>query len=179
MRSEALTYNERYTQTLQLLLTHRLTGWQPDLLGFQWLIPELTLSASSSIAASYSPDSRRLAGIWRDGGIDGNSDGGWTLFQPGANVNFGNITRTWQDIEETSDQVSLDLSLPFEIDRKRSGVVSAGLFADRTDRTFDNFALSNTGDLGFDNGLDPSDINYEQASQILNGGVRRLILRLF
>ena len=84
-------------------------------------------------------------------------------------MNFGNLTRTWEDIEETSDQLSLDLSLPFEVDRKRSGAVSAGLFADRTDRTFDNFALSNTGDLGFDNGLDPSDINYEQASQILNG----------
>ena len=169
VRSEALTYNERYTQTLQLLVTHRLTGWQPNLPGVQWLTPELTFSASSSIASSYTPDSRRLAGIWRDGGTDGNSNGGWTLFQPGANVNFGNLTRTWEDIEETSDQLSLDLSLPFEVDRKRSGAVSAGLFADRTDRTFDNFALSNTGDLGFDNGLDPSDINYEQASQILNG----------
>ena len=169
VRSEALTYNERYTQTLQLLVTHRLTGWQPNLPGAQWLTPELTFSASSSIASSYTPDSRRLAGIWREGGTDGNSNGGWTLFQPGANVNFGNLTRTWEDIEETSDQLSLDLSLPFEVDRKRSGAVSAGLFADRTDRTFDNFALSNTGDLGFDNGLDPSDINYEQASQILNG----------
>ena len=47
VRSEALTYNERYTQTLQLLVTHRLTGWQPNLPGVQWLTPELTLSASS------------------------------------------------------------------------------------------------------------------------------------
>ena len=33
VRSEALTYTERYTQTLQLLVTHRLTGWQPNLPG--------------------------------------------------------------------------------------------------------------------------------------------------
>src|SRR6185295_6202282 len=70
----------------------------------------------------------------------------WEPYKPAENINIGNFQRIWKSIDETSDQVSVDLKLPFEQWSGDQGYFKVGVFHDDVDRHFNQDTFSNAGD---------------------------------
>jgi outer membrane receptor protein involved in Fe transport len=153
LRNETLEYTERTTQTLQLHGRHTLADldWGIDTL-FTLLSPELDWTLSTSSARLYQPDKRQFGSFW----LAESYYAGFPPWVPpstepavhgelaGTNVNLGNFQRIWKDINEDSDQYSLNLKLPFEQWSGDEGYLKFGLFHDKVSRTYEQDSFSNS-----------------------------------
>ncbi len=147
LRLETLAYSERTMDSVQLAGRHRLD------LGGDSLPPELDWVVSRSEAASSEPDKRQFGSLW----VPGRTVGPFVIpaahrpFKPSANFTLGNLQRIWKDIEEDSEQYSVNLRLPFRQWDDHPGHLKFGVFEDRVHRTFDQDTFSNFNDnSGFD-----------------------------
>lgn len=144
LRLETLEYTERTTGTLQLNGRHTLPGG--SFAGFD--APKLEWTVSHSTANSDQPDKRQFGSLWTPGRQVGpfTIPAAYQPYKPAANFTVGNLQRIYKSIEETSDQYSIDLELPFEQWSGDKGYLKFGLFRDRVKRDFDQDTFSNFSD---------------------------------
>jgi len=144
LRLETLDYTERTTETLQLNGRHRLAAGSFEAA----MAPELDWTVARSSADSVQPDKRQFGSLWTPE-IDLGTlffPAVYTPFKPSANFTLGNVQRIFKKIEEQSEQLSLNLEIPFALRADEPGYVKVGLFRDRVDRTFDQDTFSNFND---------------------------------
>lgn len=158
LRLETLDYLERTTDTLQLHGTHKLPFDDPgsdDLINFR--APEIDWTASMSSAALDEPDKRQFGSLWYPASFNPGIPGvippfttppTYYPYKPGANFNLGNLQRIWKTVDEDSQQLSLNLKLPFQQWSGDDGYFKFGVFDDSVDRKFDQDTFSNFGDAG-------------------------------
>lgn len=148
LRLETLQYTERTANSLILNGEHTLpiTSTRVGAFEFTDLVVDWTLSTSE--ASVYQPDKRIFGGTWRpelDLGGGFVIPAGWTPYKPAANFTIGNSQRIWKEIDERSDQLSLNLKAPFEQWNEQTGYLKFGVFSDRVDRRFDQDTFANFG----------------------------------
>ena len=141
LRTETLEYTERTTDTLQLAGRHTLPSDGFDVGSFHFDAPEVDWVAARSTATEVQPDKRQFGSKFLPG-----DPGSWQGLKPAANINLGNLQRTWKEIEEQSDQYSVNLKLPFEQWGGEPGYLEFGVFDDEVARTFGQDTFSNFGD---------------------------------
>jgi outer membrane receptor protein involved in Fe transport len=150
LRTETLAYIERTADTLQWHGNHKLPigdGAVGELLTFA--APELDWTLSLNSARYYEPDKRQFGSLWKPRVPfpppfeQFSIPAAHSPFKPDVNFTLGNLQRTWRDIEEDSQQYSIDLTLPFEKGSDGSGSVKLGIFGDKVERTFDQDTFSN------------------------------------
>jgi outer membrane receptor protein involved in Fe transport len=158
LRLETLEYTERTADTLQLDGRHDLPFFRERTDGpWQLARPKLDWTLSHNTADLWQPDKRQFGALW----LPSSSNPGfpptvppfttpetWLPFLPDANFNLGNFQRIWKRIDETSNQVSVNLELPFTQWSGEKGYLKTGVFADRLDRDFDQDTYSNFDDQG-------------------------------
>ncbi len=149
IRTETLEYTERTASTVQLHGTHRLGA--PDLFTgslSNFRQPEFDWTLSHSTARVNQPDKRQFGSVWTPSQVVGQFiiPAQHIPFKPAENNALGNLQRIFKDTKETSNQYSLNLSLPFERDSGPKGYVKVGAFGDDVKRTFDQDTFSNFND---------------------------------
>ena len=160
LRLETLEYTERSTASLQIRGDHRFEFASFDLgNAFKFKAPELDWTLAFSSAELDQPDKRQFGAAWFPGrepfpGLVIAAQ--HRSFKPAANFNLGNLQRIYKTIEEESDQISVNLRLPFEQWSGLDGYLKFGLFRDKVDRSFDQDSFSNFGDASaaFDGDFD-------------------------
>ncbi|QDU66087.1 catecholate siderophore receptor CirA [Planctomycetes bacterium Pla86] len=158
LRSQTLTYTERWTGSLQLSGQHSLGRDElGEAAGASFGPPELEWSAALSSANLNQPDSRQFGTLWKPAsfkpGIPGiipdiTTDPVYAPFKPGANINFGNLQRVFRRIEENSEQLALELRFPFERGQGMDGFIEFGAYDDSVERKYDQDTFTNPGDSG-------------------------------
>ncbi|MCC7011774.1 MAG: TonB-dependent receptor [Planctomycetes bacterium] len=158
LRLETLEYTERTTGTLQLSGEHELPG-EGALVGAGATLatPQLAWTVARSDAGSYQPDKRQFGALWHAPSFNPGippfvppftTPATWFPYKPAANFNLGNFQRIWKDIDESSEQIAIDLKLPFSLDGGGEGYLKLGMFDDSVRRSFDQDTFSNFGDAG-------------------------------
>lgn len=144
LRLETLEYTERSTTTFQLSGRHTLPFRGLRVIG----APVFDWTASRSAADLLQPDKRQFGTLWQPGRLVGPVFIPPTHrgYKPAANFTLGNLQRIWKEIEEKSEQYTLNLELPFGRWADDRGYFKVGWFDDRVDRTFDQDTFSNFGD---------------------------------
>lgn len=154
---QTLEYTERTTETLQLSGRHTLF---PDFdlrLGNLLIMgpPELDWTYAISSSTLYQPDKRYYSTTWRptylieNGQIVRDEDGQpivtgiHTQDKPKDVFGLGNFYRIWKDIEEDSDQFSVNLKLPFEQWSGDEGYFKSGFFHDQVNREYRQESFNN------------------------------------
>ena len=155
LRNQSLVYTERTTETLQFSGKHTLDFF-PDF-GitdfFTLQSPELDWTIANSTATLYQPDKRFISNAWNifpeeipwtilgwDEGIYTQNDFG------GGQGTTGNLYRKWKNVEEESNQYSLNFKFPFEQWSGDEGYVKIGFFNDDVERTYDEESFANFSD---------------------------------
>ncbi len=140
-RLETLQYTETDTQSVIVNGSHKLGDEDGDFLK----IPELDWTLSQSTASYSQPNKTQFASVWLPPSdfIDPSLPGIWIPYQPAENINLGWAQHIWQDIEEKSSQLSLNLKVPFAFDDEREGFIKTGFFGDWVSRTFTQDTFSN------------------------------------
>jgi outer membrane receptor protein involved in Fe transport len=157
IRTETLQYTERTTSTLQFKGKHTLPL---DDFGFENFLmfkkPIIDWTVASSSADLLEPDKRQFGSIW----LASSFDPGLPFFgipatilpavhlpyKPDANFLLGNLQRIWKEIEEESEQYSVNLKMPFEQWSNSPGYLKFGVFDDQVTRDFNQDSFSNFND---------------------------------
>jgi len=147
-RLETLDYTETTTESVILKGEHKL-GFDTFLGAFN--APTVDWTLSSSKATFDQPDKTQFAAIWLPPSdyIDPSLPGIWLPYTPAENINLGWVQHITQSIEETSDQISVNLKLPFTTATEREGYFKTGVFRDDVERQYRQDTYSNrVGTLG-------------------------------
>ncbi len=146
LRLETLAYKERTTETIQLNGQHTLTV--PDIdLGDQFIMlaPRIDWYISASEATLNEPDKRQFGSLW----IARRQIGPFVIpaqhlpFKPAANFTVGNLQRTFKKISEDSDQIAVNLTIPFEQWSSDEGFLKFGVFNDQVFRSYEQASFGN------------------------------------
>lgn len=157
LRTQTLEYTERTAQTLQLHGEHDLDLDSFSLGGLDFRSPTVDWTLAHSGALLDQPDKRQFGSLWKPESFNPGvppfippftSPAGYFPFKPGANFNLGNLQRIYKRIEEKSNQVSANITWPFEQWSGDEGAFKAGIFDDHVKRTFNQDSFSNFGDSG-------------------------------
>jgi len=141
-RLETLDYTETTTEAIILKGEHTL-GLDRAFGAFDAPVVDWTLS--SSRATWDQPDKTQFAAIWLPPSdyIDPSLPGIWLPFTPAENINLGWVQHIAQSIDETSEQVSVNLKLPFKTASERDGYLKSGVFHDLVERSYLQDTYSN------------------------------------
>ncbi|WP_186804863.1 TonB-dependent receptor domain-containing protein [Limihaloglobus sulfuriphilus] len=162
LRSETLEYTERTTETIQFNGTHRLfdPDWEiGDMLSFS--NPELDWTFAVSGAELDQPDKRQFGSVWYPASPETLNPGfppwipPYTI--PGKPAEFrqlkadggarlGNLQRIWKNIQEDSDQLFINLKMPFTQWSDNEGYFKFGFFNDELTREYTQDSFSNLND---------------------------------
>lgn len=147
-RLETLTYTERTTASTILKGEHRLVFGEEEgdeAGGFGAPVIDWRLSLSEAVLDQ--PNQTRFAAFWLGPSTDyGVTDGVWLPLPPADSSFLGNAQHVWKKITETSEQVAVNLKLPFKTEGERDGYLKFGVFNDRADRSYSQQSFSNFGD---------------------------------
>jgi len=155
LRLETLEFVERTTSTLQFNGKHKLPFGGFEWGGLDFKEQELDWIVALSNANLYQPDKRQFGSYWLADSFNPGvppflppftTPAAWYPYAPAENFTLGNLQRIWKEIDEDSNQLSLNWKLPFEQWTKDEGYLKAGLFADRVDRRFEQESFSNFAD---------------------------------
>ncbi len=143
-RLETLEYTERTTETFQI---NGRSEFDVGKIGI-FSKPELSWTLAHSTAGLNQPDKRQFGAFWQPGRQAGplTLPGTWYPDKPAANFSLGNLQRIWKQIDETSNQYSADLKLPFKQWSENEGYVKVGVFGDKLERKFNQDSFSNFND---------------------------------
>jgi len=147
-RLETLDYTETTTESMILKGEHKL-GFDSVFGVFD--APVLDWTFSNSTATFNEPDKTQYSANWLPPNNDYLPDwpaGLWIPYQPAQNINLGWAQHIQQSIDETSDQLSVNLKFPFQTDSERDGSFKTGVFADNVNRTFLQETYSNRASDG-------------------------------
>ncbi|MBI1851251.1 MAG: TonB-dependent receptor [Planctomycetes bacterium] len=149
IRLETLEYTERSTETAQLNGKHKFP-FDDRSLGnaLKFHCPELDWIVAGSSAELNQPDKRQFGALWhpRANNPGFSTPDIWFPYKPAANFTLGNIQHIFKDIQEDSDQYSLNVKLPFEQWSGDNGYVKSGVFNDHVTRRFNQDTFSNFND---------------------------------
>ena len=157
IRTQTLEYTERTANTLQLRGQHELDLRSHSVGPLTFRAPMIDWTVAFSGAVLDQPDKRQFGSLWKPESFNPGappfippftSPSGYFPFKPGENFNLGNLQRIYKRIEETSNQVSVNVKWPFEQWSGHEGYFKAGLFDDDVGRTFNQDTFSNFGDAG-------------------------------
>ena len=152
LRLQTLEYTERTTQTLQLNGHHRLDTEDLELGDtFKFHAPEIEWTAAHSEASMDQPDKRLFAAYWVPASYYGGSDPytsvpTWFSYKPAESSTLGNLQRIWKSIDESSNELALDVKAPFSQWDGYEGYFKVGAFDDRLTREFKQSTFSNFSD---------------------------------
>lgn len=155
LRLETLEYVERTTSTFQLNGEHKFSAPVFDWVGLKFEESVLDWRASVSAATMYQPDKRQFGSYWLADSFNPGvppflppftTPAAWYPYAPAENFTLGNLQRIWKEIEEDSNQLSMNWKLPFVDPQGNEGYLKTGLFADRVDRRFNQDSFSNFAD---------------------------------
>ena len=143
IRTDTIEFTKREVDTLQLSGSHVLgEEAKHSFAGLEFSAPELGWTAAHSTASSDQPDKRQFSAIWAPFGASGI----WQPYRPSAASQLGFLQRTFKKLEETSDQLRLDLEFPFAAKNGRTGSAQVGLFEDKVEREYRQESYSNFND---------------------------------
>jgi hypothetical protein len=158
IRTETLEYTERTVTTLQWHGEHKLPFDDIGVDGvLKFLEPEVDWTVSRSSADLDQPDKRQFGSLFVPASTNPGfppfippftTDPVQVPFKPAANFTLGNLQRIFKEIDETSDQLSLNCKWGFEQWTGDEGFVKVGLFDDQVKRKFNQDTFSNFGDGG-------------------------------
>jgi outer membrane receptor protein involved in Fe transport len=158
LRNQTLKYAERTTETLQLHGRHTLPFPEVGKEGmFVLLPPEVDWLVARSTSGLEEPDKRQFGSLWWGPAFNAGAPPFLPPFiepavhrplKPSANFTLGNIQRIWREIEEESDQHSINVKLPFRQWTDNEGYVKVGLFNDEVIRTYNQDTFSNLRQVG-------------------------------
>jgi len=160
LRTHALAYQERTTETIILRGDHRLPVGRVGIEDFVEIEDvELDWTLSSSRATFYEPDKRLFGAVW----LPAFTNPGfppfippfevparYTEFLPADSANLGNLQRTFREITEESDQLSANVTIPFTQWTGSEGFLKFGYFNDEVVRDFNQDTFSNAGSPSFE-----------------------------
>ncbi|MCD4779435.1 MAG: carboxypeptidase regulatory-like domain-containing protein [Candidatus Omnitrophica bacterium] len=157
VRTHALTYTERTTDTFQLNGDHTLPFPRVGLEKFFiTLRPKIDWTVAKSMSRLNQPDKRLFGVTWAAPkfqagfpfwGIPDRVDPGYYLpYKPAANVNMGNYQRVWKDVTEDSEQYFANWKFLFEQWSGDEGYAKFGVFHDEVKRKYDQDTYSNFGE---------------------------------
>jgi outer membrane receptor protein involved in Fe transport len=156
LRTEALEYTERTTDTLQVKGTHVLPTPEFKLGTFFGLLePELDWTVAQSAAGFNSPNKRLFGSMWVPEHLESSWPPGspptsipatYYPYKPAANFTMGNVQQVAKDINEDSGQFFINGKQPFEQWSGDRGYLKLGVFYDQVDRTYDQESFSNLND---------------------------------
>ncbi len=140
-RLETLTYTETTVESAIFKGEHKLGSEDGAFLK----VPILDWTASHSMATWKQPDKTQFASIWLppSNAIDPSLPGIWLPLVPAENANLGWVQHIWQSIDETSNQLSMNLKLPFLGVNDREGFFKTGVFLDDVERAYSQETFSN------------------------------------
>ncbi|NJL30190.1 MAG: TonB-dependent receptor plug domain-containing protein [Phycisphaerales bacterium] len=140
-RNESLTYVERTTQSLQFSGEHTLPVLDEsgEVTFFRLENPEFSWFYAQSSTRRYEPDKRLFSSIYLP------ASGQHQTRLTGGSI--GNFNRIWQDIEEESNQYTMDVKLPFRQWSDSAGYFKIGLFNDRVERSYLQDSFSNRNEF--------------------------------
>ncbi len=141
-RLETLDYTETTTESIILKGEHTLAADT----GFgAFEAPILDWTLSSNTATWSQPDKTQFASIWLppSDAIDPSLPGIWLPYTPAENINLGWVQHITQSIEETSEQISVNMKLPFKTASERLGYLKTGIFHDEVNRSYHQDTYSN------------------------------------
>jgi hypothetical protein len=149
LRLETLDFVERITRMLALSGSHALENDEFDIGEWRFGRAEIDWTLSTSMASSNNPDKRQFGTLWTPGfevfpGF--NIPPLHQPYTPAENINLGNLQRIWKEIDEQSNQISVNVKLPFATSDGSTGYVKAGLFSDRVTRSFEQNSYTNRPD---------------------------------
>jgi len=169
IRNDTIEYTKREVDTLQLTGSHVLApDGRKSIGGLEFDSPEVGWTVAHSTASSDQPDKRQFSAIWAPFGASGI----WQPYRPSAASQLGFLQRTFKKLEETSDQLRLDLEFPFAEKNGRTGSAEIGLFEDKVERKYRQESYSNYNDnsSSFGEFEDPwSDVFDEENHPITDG----------
>jgi TonB-dependent receptor len=141
-RLETLDYTETTTESVILKGEHKLAM---DSAFGAFKAPVVDWTVSSSTATWDQPDKTQFASIWLppSNDIDPSLPGLWLPYTPAENINLGWVQHIDQSIDETSEQLSLNLKLPFANASEREGYFKTGVFHDLVERSYRQDTYSN------------------------------------
>ena len=149
-RLETLDYTENTTESFIVKGEHKLApGEQFGL----FESPVLDWTLSSNTATFDQPDKTQFAAQWLPPSdyIDPTLPGIWLPYTPAENINLGWVQHIRQTVDETSEQLSVNLKLPFKTASEREGYLKTGVFHDLVERQYrqDTWANRGTDPNGF------------------------------
>ncbi len=139
VRNQTLQYQERMVRSLQLRASHTLPFFEenavegPEGEGFRMLPPEIDWTISHSKSTLREPDQRVFRSFYNPDSASQAVFG--QDFSSAATVGYAQ--RSWENITEKSDQVQVNLKLPFVLPNEEEGSLKLGVFRDRVERSFD------------------------------------------
>ena len=159
LRAQTLEYTERITQTMHLRGTHKFDGLDLSIgETLDFLEPELDWTISHNSAEMSQPDKRMFGSKWHGpqyqaGDPDYNIPeeivpAYYEQLKAAENYTIGNVQRVSKAVSEDSDQISLNLKLPFERWSENQGYLKFGVFQDKVDRKFEQDSYSNFRQAG-------------------------------
>ena len=159
LRTQTLNYTERTVESTQFSGDH---AWDASYLDIgiddviQFTGIEFDWTGSFGRATQYEPDKRQFGSKWSPGytlelvpgfpQFDLPVSSFYSPFKPDANFTIGNLQHIYKNIDETSRQLSLNLTLPFEQWTGDGGYVKLGSFIDNVKRTYDQETFANFAD---------------------------------
>ena len=137
VRNQTLQYQERMIRSLQLRGKHTLPFFEENV-GlesgeFRMLPPEFDWTLAHSKSTLREPDQRVFRSFYNPD--SGSQEVFANNFSSAATVGYAQ--RSWENITESSDQVQVNLKMPFVLPNDEEGAVKVGVFRDRVDRAFD------------------------------------------
>jgi len=146
-RLETLDYTERTSSTLQLNGEHTLPTEDFSLGVLKFKQPLIDWVASHNTAKLDEPNKTVFGATWTpDNAAFPGQPAAWHALTPAASAFLGNVQHVWKNIDEESDQYSINMKLPFDQWSGDEGYLKFGVFDDQVDRKFNQDTFSNFND---------------------------------
>lgn len=137
VRNQTLQYQERLIRSFQLRGAHTLPVFTENdnesASGFRVLSPEFDWTYAYSSSQLKEPDQRTFQSFYNP------DDPAQAVFAANFSSagNTGYAQRSWEFVTEDSNQIQLNLKMPFVLRNDEEGFLKVGMFRDRVTRDFD------------------------------------------
>ncbi|MFN9075904.1 MAG: TonB-dependent receptor domain-containing protein [bacterium] len=111
--------------------------------------PILDWRLSFSEAVYDQPDKTQFSAYWLPPSNDffpPPEPGAWLALRPAESTLLGWAQHIWQKVTESSDQIAVNLKLPFTLENDRVGYTKFGVFGDSVQRSYTQSSFTNEND---------------------------------
>ncbi|MEO0481637.1 MAG: TonB-dependent receptor [Planctomycetota bacterium] len=144
LRRETLAYEERQLTSGQLHGEHTLDFAEFGI----FKAPKIDWTLSLNRSESNEPDRRQLSNTFQDPLVFNGVElvpASQAALPPSATASLGPLQRIFERVEEESEQLSVNFTLPFEQWTGDEGAIRFGYFNDQVDRDYNQDTFSNAG----------------------------------